>query len=100
LAPRRGYFYVISPLFRIYLGAALRSARAAQGRTLSQVALRAGISLGYLSEVERGVKEVSSEMLASICDALGVPLSHVLTVAARGALTSETESSAAMPLAA
>ena len=72
----------------------------AQGRTLSQVALRAGISLGYLSEVERGVKEVSSEMLASICGALGVPLSQVLVVSARAALSSETASNAALPLAA
>jgi len=91
---------VISPLFRIHLGVALRSARVAQGRTLSQVALRAGISLGYLSEVERGVKEVSSEMLASICDALGVPLSHVLTVAARGALSSEAASNNSLLMAA
>ena len=87
-----------SPLFRVHLGTALRSARMAQGRTLSQVALRAGISLGYLSEVERGVKEVSSEMLASICGALGVPLSQVLAVAARGALSYERPS--AMPIAA
>jgi len=91
---------VISPLFRIHLGSALRSARTAQGRTLSQVALRAGISLGYLSEVERGVKEVSSEMLASICDALGVPLSHVLTAAARGARSSEATASVPLSLAA
>ena len=93
-------FYMMSPLFRNHLGAALRSARMAQGRTLSQVALRAGISLGYLSEVERGVKEVSSEMLASICGALGVPLSQVLVVSARGALSSETAANAALPLAA
>jgi len=79
---------------------ALRSARVAQGRTLSQVALRAGISLGYLSEVERGVKEVSSEMLASICGALGVPLSHVLAASARGALSSENAATAALPMAA
>lgn len=71
------------PLFRIHLGSALRSVRMAQGHTLREVSTDAGISLGYLSEVERGCKEVSSEMLASICEALEVPLWRVLVLAAR-----------------
>jgi len=59
--------------------------RTAQGYTLREVSANAGVSLGYLSEVERGCKEVSSEMLASICTALGVPLWRALVLAARSA---------------
>jgi transcriptional regulator with XRE-family HTH domain len=65
-------------LLRRELGAVLRRHREAQGRTLRSVAGAAGVSLGYLSEVERGVKEASSELLASICGALGVGLPEVL----------------------
>jgi len=60
------------------LGDALRRLRLRQGRTLREVSATARVSLGYLSEVERGQKEASSELLASICDALGAPLSQVL----------------------
>ena len=56
----------------------LRDARQRQGRTLREVSSAARVSLGYLSEVERGQKEASSELLASICDALDVPMSLVL----------------------
>jgi transcriptional regulator with XRE-family HTH domain len=56
----------------------LRSRRQAQGRTLREVSGSARVSLGYLSEVERGQKEASSELLASICDALGVRMSDLL----------------------
>jgi transcriptional regulator with XRE-family HTH domain len=52
--------------------------RLRQGRTLREVSAAARVSLGYLSEVERGQKEASSELLASICGALGAPLSQVL----------------------
>lgn len=56
----------------------LRTARQQQGRTLREVSSTARVSLGYLSEVERGQKEASSELLASICGALDVPLANVL----------------------
>ena len=65
-------------LLRHMLGDALRRLRIRQGRTLREVSAAARVSLGYLSEVERGQKEASSELLASICGALGAPLSQVL----------------------
>jgi transcriptional regulator with XRE-family HTH domain len=65
-------------LLRTHLGSTLRSARVAQGRTLREVAKSARVSLGYLSEVERGQKEASSELLNSICNALELTLACVL----------------------
>ena len=65
-------------LLRRLLGDVLRKHRREQGRTLREVSAAARVSLGYLSEVERGQKEASSELLASICQALGVRLSDVL----------------------
>ncbi|GAA3384411.1 helix-turn-helix domain-containing protein [Cryptosporangium minutisporangium] len=65
-------------LLRRILGDTLRAQRLAQQRTLREVSTAAKVSLGYLSEVERGQKEASSELLSSICEALGVPLSEVL----------------------
>lgn len=65
-------------LLRRLIGDVLRRHRQRQGRTLREVSSAAQVSLGYLSEVERGVKEASSELLASICTALGVSLSDVL----------------------
>jgi len=65
-------------LLRRELGDVLRERRRAQGRTLREVSASASVSLGYLSEVERGEKEASSELLASICSALSLPLSQVL----------------------
>jgi transcriptional regulator with XRE-family HTH domain len=65
-------------LLRRVLGDALRTRRLGQQRTLRQVSTAANVSLGYLSEIERGHKEASSELLASICDALGARLSDVL----------------------
>lgn len=71
-------------LFRQEIGEVLREVRRRQGRTLREVSSAARVSLGYLSEVERGQKEASSELIASICEALDVPLSTVLhNVAAR-----------------
>jgi transcriptional regulator with XRE-family HTH domain len=67
------------PLVREVVGDVLRRARITQGRTLREVSDSARVSLGYLSEVERGRKEPSSELLSAICDALEVPLSAVLT---------------------
>jgi transcriptional regulator with XRE-family HTH domain len=65
-------------LLRRLLGDVLRQHRRDQGRTLREVSSAARVSLGYLSEVERGQKEASSELLGSICEALDVPLSTVL----------------------
>jgi transcriptional regulator with XRE-family HTH domain len=66
-------------LFRRLLGEVLRSQRMRQGRTLREVSADARVSLGYISEIERGHKEASSELLASICSALDVPLSAILS---------------------
>ncbi len=66
-------------LLRSHLGSTLRTARMNQGRTLRDVAKSARVSLGYLSEVERGQKEASSELLNSICNALDLSLSMVLS---------------------
>jgi transcriptional regulator with XRE-family HTH domain len=65
-------------LLRRLLGDVLRRQRQRQGRTLREVSAAARVSLGYLSEVERGQKEASSELLASICGALDVPMSTVM----------------------
>ena len=66
-------------VLRRVLGDELRRRRQDQGRTLREVSAAARVSLGYLSEVERGQKEASSELLAAICTALDVPLSAVLS---------------------
>ena len=68
-------------LLREVLGDVLRRARTKQGRTLREVSDTARVSLGYLSEVERGRKEASSELLSAICAALDVPLSQLLVEA-------------------
>ena len=65
-------------LLRRVIGDALRARRQEQHRTLREVSTAANVSLGYLSEIERGQKEASSELLAAICDALGARLSEVL----------------------
>lgn len=65
-------------LLREAIGDRLRHARTNQRRTLREVSRSARVSLGYLSEVERGRKEASSELLSSICDALELPLSELL----------------------
>lgn len=65
-------------VMREVIGEELRRRRQDQGRTLREVSGAAAVSLGYLSEVERGHKEASSELLAAICDALDVSLSELL----------------------
>lgn len=65
-------------LVRQEIGDVLRDFRLQNGRTLRQVASRASVALGYLSEIERGQKEASSEILASVADALGVPISVIM----------------------
>ena len=69
-------------VLRTLLGDALRATRLRQQRTLREVSQAAKVSLGYLSEVERGQKEASSELLMSICQALGIRLSDVLRLVA------------------
>ncbi|HEV2999163.1 MAG TPA: helix-turn-helix transcriptional regulator [Solirubrobacteraceae bacterium] len=81
-------------LLRRELGAVLRRHREEQQRTLRSVATAAGVSLGYLSEVERGVKEASSELLSSICAALGVSLPSVLVDVADALFLAEAGSRA------
>ena len=66
-------------VLRQVIGDELRRRRQDQGRTLRDVSAAAAVSLGYLSEVERGQKEASSELLAAICGALDVPLSDILS---------------------
>jgi XRE family transcriptional regulator, stress-response regulator len=70
---------IMTALLREVIGDVLRRARTEQGRTLREVSDTARVSLGYLSEVERGRKEASSELLNAICGALDVPLSRVLS---------------------
>jgi len=65
-------------LFRRLLGDVLRDRRMQRGMTLREVSAEARVSLGYISEIERGQKEASSELLASLCSALDVPLSDIL----------------------
>ncbi|MGB2919134.1 MAG: transcriptional regulator ClgR [Mycobacterium sp.] len=71
----------MTALLREVIGDVLRRSRVEQGRTLREVSDSARVSLGYLSEVERGRKEASSELISAICGALDVPLSRVLSEA-------------------
>ena len=72
-------------LMREAIGDSLRRARTARRRTLRDVSRKARVSLGYLSEVERGRKEASSELLAAICEALDIALHELLDRGGRGA---------------
>ena len=65
-------------LMREALGETLRELRRTENLTLREVSAKARVSLGYLSEIERGPKEASSELLNAICGARDVPLSSVL----------------------
>lgn len=69
-------------LMREAIGSSLRRARTARRRTLREVSRAARVSLGYLSEVERGRKEASSELLAAICEALDISVPDLLSDAA------------------
>jgi transcriptional regulator with XRE-family HTH domain len=77
-------------LLRESVGQALRRARTEQARTLRDVARDARVSLGYLSEVERGQKEASSELLNSICEALGMTLGSLMREVTLEITTAET----------
>jgi transcriptional regulator with XRE-family HTH domain len=76
-------------LLRTHIGLALRDARLKQDRTLRDVAASAKVSLGYLSEIERGQKEPSSELLNAIAGALNLTLSEVMVGVSRSIATSE-----------
>lgn len=67
-----------APLLRTMVGDVLRRTRREQGRTLADVAGDANVSMPYLSEIERGRKEASSEVLGAVCDALGLELADLL----------------------
>jgi transcriptional regulator with XRE-family HTH domain len=84
-------------LFRRQLGDVLRERRLEQGLTLRQVSAEARVSLGYISEIERGQKEASSELLASLCSALDTPLSTILRDVSE-AVAVEEASSAPTPI--
>ncbi|GAA0492439.1 hypothetical protein Ade02nite_69090 [Paractinoplanes deccanensis] len=71
------------PLLRTLVGEVLRRHRLEQGRTLAEVAREACVSVQYLSEVERGRKEPSSEILAAVCDALRIELADLLAEVGR-----------------
>ena len=91
------------PLLRWVLGDILRRTRQQQGRTLKDVAVDAQVSMPYLSEVERGLKEASSEVLAAICQALDLTVADLLALAhgelsavhSFGSLVSQTDAAAA-----
>lgn len=88
-------------LMRRELGDVLRERRLSQGLTLRGLSARASVSPGYLSEIERGTKEASSELLASVCSALDVPLSEVLaTLSERVAVVESLTAPVALPVGA
>ncbi|HEX7352161.1 helix-turn-helix transcriptional regulator [Brachybacterium sp.] len=75
----------LEPLLRELIGQALRRRRLEHGRTLADVSARAGMSMQHLSDVERGRKDASSEILAAICGALGTGVAELMADAARPA---------------
>ncbi|BBH15841.1 hypothetical protein Back2_01280 [Nocardioides baekrokdamisoli] len=76
-------------VFRRLLGDVLRARRLEQGLTLRELSSEARVSLGYISEIERGHKEASSELLASLCTALDMQLSEVLSATSAAAAIEE-----------
>jgi DNA-binding XRE family transcriptional regulator len=88
------------PLLRTMLGDVLRRTRLEQGRTLADVARVARVSMQYLSELERGRKEASSEVLAAICDSLRIELSEVLAEVGRDLAGDRVRHAAVVHLAA
>ena len=84
-------------LFRRLLGEVLRGARMQRGMTLRELSAEARVSLGYISEIERGQKEASSELLASLCQAMDLPLSDVLREVADAVALEEVALGLAVP---
>ncbi|MGQ7296385.1 helix-turn-helix domain-containing protein [Quadrisphaera sp. KR29] len=78
------------PLLRAAVGARLRRARTAQGRSLREVAAAAGVSTGHLSQVERGQAEASSEVLRAVCRSLSLPQAVLLRAVAADLALAET----------
>src|SRR6476469_9083645 len=87
-------------MFRRLLGDVLRDARTRRGLTLRELSAGARVSLGYISEIERGQKEASSELLASLCAALDLPMSQVLRDVSDAAAMEEAASAPTPLLAA
>ncbi|HEX8095972.1 helix-turn-helix domain-containing protein [Jatrophihabitans sp.] len=87
-------------VLRHVVGETLRAVRLRQRRTLREVSAAARVSLGYLSEIERGHKEPSSELLAAICEALDIPLSEVFLLVSDTLRRQETMAERAMVLGA
>ncbi|WP_370248155.1 helix-turn-helix domain-containing protein [Nocardioides sp.] len=85
-------------LFRRSLGDVLRERRLERGLTLREVSAEARVSLGYISEIERGQKEASSELLASLCGALELPLSQVLREVSDAVALEEAAAAGATPI--
>ncbi|MFL0576383.1 helix-turn-helix domain-containing protein [Brevibacterium luteolum] len=85
------------PLWRQMAGQALRQRRSARGQTLGQVAARAGVSPQYLSEIERGLKDPSSEIIAAVSGALGTSLLDLTADVARSLSASRTPCAQAAP---
>lgn len=81
------------PLIRELVGAQLRASRKAQGWTLRELSANANVALGHLSDVERGRKEASSELIAALCNALGLSTSTLLAEAAMSARAQERSES-------
>lgn len=85
-------------LLRRLVGDVLRRRRQVQGRTLREVSESARVSLGYLSEVERGQKEASSELLAAICDALEMRMSDLMREVSESLAAAEVAITNVLPL--
>jgi transcriptional regulator with XRE-family HTH domain len=96
---QRGSRRAVVVQLRGLLGSALRGRRVGQQRTLREVADRAGVSLGYLSEVERGRKEASSELLGAICTALDLRLSDLLREVSDALAVTEAAATTTAPAA-
>ena len=86
-------------LFRRFLGHVLRERRVEQGLTLRKLSQEARVSLGYISEIERGQKEASSELLASLCGALDTPLSDILREVSDAVALEESATARPVPIA-
>ena len=87
----------VEPLWRTAAGDVLRAARHRREQTLVQVAARAGISVQYLSEIERGRKEPSSEVLAAVAGALDLTLAQVTGAVTRSLVSIRTDTSHRIP---
>ncbi len=85
-------------IWREIVGEELRHQRLHQNRTLRDISSSANVALGYLSEIERGRKEASSELLNAVCVALGVSLSEILSACSQRAVAMERSADVVRPL--